>query len=245
MKMKTHNKQAVILEDVPIEAHSVAEIARSAGLEPRIFANGKEALEYLLDPPVIREERVAIVIADRILSPNPTDPTGDDVLFAIRQAGLNTPFIILTGNRTDRSVVDCFANGTDDYVEKPFSSLELLARIKARIREKNTERPVIEFDGIRFDTDTDRITCGEKTLTLQPLQYRMLEHLLRAKKMTLSPNELVRLVYGSSVAVTDHTLNNRISDINTRFRSAGAWKIIRYRKGIGYVIQRRQDDALA
>ena len=91
----------------------------------------------------------------------------------------------------------------------------------------------------------DRITYGEKTVTLQPLQYRMLEHLLRAKKMTLSPNELVRLVYGSSVAVTDHTLNNRISDINTRFRSAGAWKIIRYRKGIGYVIQRRQDDALA
>ena len=217
--------QILIVEDTAIVASQIASHVESEGFGSRIVNNAEDALTLLV------EEVFAAAIVDRMLPGMP----GDELVLKAREEGVTTPIIILTGYPSESSLKGNLENGADDYMSKPYSRTELIARIRARLRDKNKLERFLSVGKYKFDTKMDILTCdGSKPVALQSRQYRIFEALMRAEDYSLSVHDLIREAYGDPYAIVEHVLGTNVSRINTTFRKLGLEKVITYRKGHGY-----------
>jgi len=150
----------------------------------------------------------------------------------------NVPIIMLTarGEETDR--VRGLDTGADDYITKPFSMTELLARIRAvmrRIRPALAE-DVVAFGDVTIDRTAHRVKRGDKDIHLGPTEYRLLDHFMQHPGRVFSREQLLDAVWGSGVYVDARTVDVHIGRLRKALNEPGQPDPIRTVRSAGYAL---------
>lgn len=158
---------------------------------------------------------------------------GLSILKRWRQAGLETPVLVLTARGSWMERVDGFDAGADDYLPKPFRAEELLARLRALLRRAGPRVASVRAAG-RFTLDEAgrRVTFDGQPLDLSPLEYRMLALFVERKGQVVTPLELASHVQGRD----DDAAKNAVEAMIARLRKKTESGAIETRRGFGYVL---------
>lgn len=164
---------------------------------------------------------------------------GLSVLSEIRRAEIRTPVLMLTARSQIDDKIKGLDQGADDYLAKPFSAAELLARVRALLRRVSEHvRPVLGINDIQLDTITREVTAGGNAVELTPKEFAILEFLLYNKNRAVSRFSLAEHVWGDDF--DPFTMSNYI-DVhikNLRRKIGDADNdIVRTIRGIGYIIK--------
>jgi two-component system, OmpR family, phosphate regulon response regulator PhoB len=148
----------------------------------------------------------------------------------------NIPIIMLTARAGEDDKVKGFDAGIDDYVTKPFSPKELIARIKAVIRRvaPTALEEVIDFHGITLDPVAHRVAINDKSLELGPTEFRLLHFFLTHTERVYSREQLLDNVWGTNVYVEDRTVDVHIRRLRKAIAGAGHENFIQTVRGAGY-----------
>ena len=149
--------------------------------------NGQDALDYA------RVEQYDGIILD-IMMPK---MDGFAVLKALRSEGCKTPVLFLTARSEIEDRIQGLDLGADDYLPKPFHMEELLARIRAMLRRRDTYLPdILRYADLSLNPQNFQLSCKDRSVTLPKLEYQLMETLLRNQGIYLSSEELLTKVWG-------------------------------------------------
>jgi two-component system KDP operon response regulator KdpE len=167
------------------------------------------------------------------------DMSGFEVLKAIRLFSV-VPVIILTVHGEEKNIVKGLETGADDYVTKPFSQLELLARIKAAIRSRHPDtKQVTTLGSFHFDTSGRHVSYMNKQISLTSTEYILLRYLLLNRGIILSYEQLAQQLWGNSYPGCSRTIGVYISHLRKKIEDTKKeQKIIISHPGIGYSISK-------
>jgi two-component system phosphate regulon response regulator PhoB len=146
------------------------------------------------------------------------------------------PIILLTARSAETDKVAGLEAGADDYVTKPFSPRELLARIKAVLRRRApqmTDDPV-ELAGLRLDPETHRVLGAQRALDLGPTEFRLLHYLMTHAERVHSRAQLLDQVWGDHVFVEERTVDVHIRRLRKSLEPSGHDRLIETVRGSGY-----------
>jgi two-component system phosphate regulon response regulator PhoB len=146
------------------------------------------------------------------------------------------PIIMLTARGEERDKIRGLETGADDYITKPFSPRELMARIKAVLRRgapQATEDPV-RIGGLRLDPVTHRITAGARPVVLGPTEFRLLHFLMTRAERVHSRTQLLDQVWGDHVFVEERTVDVHIRRLRAALEDGGYDSLIQTVRGSGY-----------
>lgn len=146
------------------------------------------------------------------------------------------PIIMLTARTEEGDKVRGLEVGADDYVTKPFSPRELIARIKAVLRRLIPEASgeVVEIDGLKLDPGNHRVTSGDLEIGLGPTEYRLLHFMMTHTERVYSRSQLLDRVWGDHVFVEDRTVDVHIRRLRKALQIAGKENWIQTVRGAGY-----------
>ncbi|MCX7176639.1 MAG: phosphate regulon transcriptional regulator PhoB [Proteobacteria bacterium] len=148
------------------------------------------------------------------------------------------PIIMLTAKGDERDKILGLETGADDYVTKPFSPRELIARIKAVLRRgapQATEDPV-QIGGLSLDPSTHRISAGDRPIILGPTEFRLLHFLMTHAERVHSRTQLLDQVWGDHVFVEERTVDVHIRRLRAALETSGHDSLIQTVRGSGYRI---------
>jgi two-component system phosphate regulon response regulator PhoB len=146
------------------------------------------------------------------------------------------PVIMLTARAEEGDKVAGLEGGADDYITKPFSPRELLARINAVLRRampaEGTER--IDIEGLVLDQSSQRVISGERTVALGPTEYRMLAFFMTHPERVYTREQLLDRVWGGNVYVEERTIDVHIRRLRKALEEYGYDRLIQTVRGSGY-----------
>lgn len=155
---------------------------------------------------------------------------GFEVLQALRGSGWKLPVIVLTG-RKERDAVVCLQGGADDYMRKPFHFEELLARIRARLRQSGTaDQTMLEVGSVTLDLHTRRATVDRRVVDLSNREFTLLETFMRNPDQVLTREQLLSHVWGFDTDPTTNVLNVYVSVLRAKLGR----QVIETVRGAGY-----------
>lgn len=177
----------LIVEDEPGIASFLEKGLRAEGFTTMVLEDGISAAA------VARDDAFDLMILDLGLPGR----DGRDVLAEIRRRGERMPVIILTARKSVQDTVAGLEGGADDYVTKPFSLQEVLARVRVRLREiPNVDDTVVEAGDIRLDLRTRKLEVGGSEVDLSAREFSLAETLMRHPGQVLSREQLLSRVWG-------------------------------------------------
>ena len=146
------------------------------------------------------------------------------------------PIIMLTARGEEQDKVTALELGADDYVTKPFSPRELVARIKAVLRRRapQTTEDVVELGGLRLDPATHRVSAGETALALGPTEFRLLHFFMTHPERVHSRSQLLDHVWGGSVYVEERTVDVHIRRLRKTLEPHALDGLVQTVRGAGY-----------
>lgn len=146
------------------------------------------------------------------------------------------PIIMLTARTQEMDKVAGLEIGADDYITKPFSPRELVARINAVLRRLVPEASdeVVEIDELRLDPVNHRVTAGNKEIELGPTEYRLLHFMMTHTERVYSRSQLLDRVWGDHVFVEERTVDVHIRRLRKALQLAGRDDWIQTVRGSGY-----------
>ena len=146
----------------------------------------------------------------------------------------DVPLLMLTARDTEEDKLKGFDAGADDYLTKPFSLLELLARLKAIVRRTTGSKGVLQVADLSFDLRTLIVRRGERVVSLAPTAMRILEQLMRASPGVVTREQIERTVWGNDAPESDAALRGHIFTIRNAVDANGEIKLLHTVHGIGY-----------
>lgn len=148
----------------------------------------------------------------------------------------NIPIIMLTARTEEEDKVRGFDSGSDDYMTKPFSTRELLARVKALLRRTtpHAAEVVVEIDGLQLDPATHRVTAEGRNLMLGPTEFRLLHFFMTHPERVHSRERLLNGVWGDNVYVEERTVDVHIRRLRKVLSPTGHDHLIQTVRGAGY-----------
>ncbi len=167
-------------------------------------------------------------------------PGGSGVQLAKRLRGQAhtraIPIIMLTARGEEEDRVRGLEVGADDYVTKPFSPKELVARIKAVLRRSAPTRleEAVEIEGLRLDPVSHRVTAAEQNLDIGPTEFRLLHFFMTHPERVYSREQLLDNVWGTNVYVEDRTVDVHIRRLRKAIQQEGHDRLIQTVRGAGY-----------
>ncbi|MDP4529248.1 phosphate regulon transcriptional regulator PhoB [Alkalimonas delamerensis] len=146
------------------------------------------------------------------------------------------PIIMITARGEEEDKVKGLEVGADDYVTKPFSPKELMARIKAVIRRVSPTSldDVIEVQGLRLDPVAHRVSANDEALDMGPTEFRLLHFFMTHPERVYSREQLLDHVWGTNVYVEDRTVDVHIRRLRKAISPAGHDRLIQTVRGSGY-----------
>ncbi len=146
------------------------------------------------------------------------------------------PVILVTARGEEADKLRGFECGADDYVTKPFSPRELLARIRAVLRRGQAQAPppVLELDGLRLDTAAHRVSAGGQRLEMGPTEFRLLHFFLTHQDRVYSRAQLLDHVWGRNVYVEERTVDVHIRRLRKALAPSGHDRLVQTVRGAGY-----------
>jgi two-component system phosphate regulon response regulator PhoB len=164
--------------------------------------------------------------------------SGVDYARRLRQEKLTQqiPVIMLTARTEEEDKVKGFDSGADDYITKPFSTRELLARIKALLRRTtpHATEEAVEVDGLALDPVTHRVLAEGKNLELGPTEFRLLHFFMTHPERVHSRERLLNGVWGENVYVEERTVDVHIRRLRKALTASGHHRLIQTVRGAGY-----------
>jgi two-component system phosphate regulon response regulator PhoB len=148
----------------------------------------------------------------------------------------NIPVIMLTARSDEEDKVKCFEAGVDDYVTKPFSPKELIARIKAVIRRVSPTslEEEVDFHGLKLDPVTHRVAINGNNLDLGPTEFRLLHFFMTHTERVYSREQLLDNVWGTNIYVEDRTVDVHIRRLRKAISGEGHEDFVQTVRGAGY-----------
>ncbi len=199
----------------------------ASGFEVHEAQNGQEGLQKII------EVKPSLVILDHGLP----DMNGIEVLKKLREWS-SVPVIFLTVRDNDEDKVSALDNGADDYLTKPFSMPELLARIRVGIRHSKTEelKPILVFGKLSLNQSTHKASYDGHELKLTSTEYDLLKLLLRNGEKLVPHRMILKEIWGPNSVEHTHYLRVYFGQLRKKLDgvSAGAGEIIENESGVGY-----------
>lgn len=225
----------LIVEDELVTQRLIAAGLERAGFEVMRATNVEEAAE------AIRGELPGLMLLDWVL------PTASGVAF-LRELRTDRrtkqmPIIMLTSRSEETDKVTGLEAGADDYLTKPFSHRELLARIKAVVRRGAPllgEEPV-EFDRLKLDPAAHRVTANGANVKLWATEFRLLHFLMAHPDRVYSRSQLLDEVWGDHVFVEDRTVDVHIRQLRQALQPSGCDRMIETVRGAGYCFRTSEE----
>jgi len=217
----------IVEDDSDIRALLALNLQRAA-CQPRCAGSVAEA-EALL-----REHLPDLVLLDWMLP----GLSGIEICRRLRArpATAKLPIIMLTARGEESERIRGLGTGADDYVVKPFSVQELLARIAALLRRASPERvaAVLSAGDIELDRERRRVFRAGRELALGPTEFRLLEYLLQSPGRVFSREQLLDGVWGNDVYIEDRTVDVHVGRLRKALSDSGERDPIRTVRGSGY-----------
>ena len=203
-----------------------------AGLESEYFAvdiaEDGERGSYLA-----RTNGYDIIILDNMLP----FKNGKEVCDEVRKSGVTTPIIMLSVQADMTTKVDLLNKGADDYLTKPFSLEELIARIRALLRRPTTiSSDVFDIDDLVLDTKRHTVFRGIREITLTKKEFMLLELLLRRKRTVVSRGTIMEHVWDMHIDPFSNTVESHILNLRKKLHTKGKKQLIHTVPGVGYKI---------
>jgi len=221
-------RQILIVEDERPIREMIAFGLRRAGFEVVEAEDCKEARTRMAD------RRPDLVLVDWMLP----DMSGLELTRALKKDKdtKEMPVILLTARAEEQDKVSGLEGGADDYVTKPFSPRELLARINAVLRRSASvgTDEVIEAGGMALDAAGHRVTIGSRTVPLGPTEYRLLSFFMTHPERVYSRSQLLDRVWGGNVYVEERTVDVHIRRLRKALEAFDCDKFIQTVRGAGY-----------
>ena len=182
----------------------------------------------------ILKEKPDLILLDWMLPKQ----SGVEYARALRREKLtqNIPVIMLTARTEEEDKIRGLDSGVDDYITKPFSTRELLARIKALLRRTAplAADTAVEMDGLALDPVAHRVTAAGKVLELGPTEFRLLHFFMTHADRVHSRERLLNSVWGDNVYVEERTVDVHIRRLRKALDQTGHDRLIQTVRGSGY-----------
>ena len=221
--------RVLVVEDEPKLAALVARALREEGHPTDVASRGDEAVRLARTAPY------DAIVLDVMLP----DFDGFEVLRRLREGELWTPVLMLTARDAISDRVGALDSGADDYLTKPFSFAELLARVRAIARRGHVERPTILTAGdLRLDPAEHRVWRGETEIELSSREFALLELLMRRAGLTLSRLQLIEGAWDMTFEVRSNVVDVYIRYLREKVDRPFGRSSIETVRGIGYRLRK-------
>ena len=149
------------------------------------------------------------------------------------------PIIMLTARGEESEKVRGLATGADDYIVKPFSVPELLARVKALLRRANPERVanILSIGDLELDREKKRVTRSGRPIDLGPTEFKLLEFLMERPGRVFTREQLLDGVWGSEIYIDERTVDVHVGRLRKAVNTGRLPDVIRTIRGAGYAIR--------
>ncbi len=219
--------RVLVVEDEPAISESVSYALRRHGFEVTTCATIAAAEQ------VTQTTQVDLVLLDLMLP----DGSGFDLIGRRRQAGDLTPIIVLSSRDGEADRVAALETGADDYVPKPFSPREVVARVRAVLRRHRTAAPAPSGPlPLKVDEATRRVeVSGAPVDHLTRVEFDLLASLLESPGRVYTRAQLIDRVWGDGFAITDRTVDSHVKSLRRKLAEAGGEpSLIETVRGVGY-----------
>ena len=221
---RSKRDRVLIVDDAPALAEMLGIVLDGEGLRSEVVSSGTEVLT------AFERFRPDLVLLDLMLP----GMDGMRVCQQIRQTS-EVPIIMLTAKADTPDVVAGLEAGADDYITKPFRNVELVARIRARLRRVGPASQPIEFGDIRVDPVSHQATRAGKLLPLTPLEFDLLACLLSDPSQVFTREVLLERVWGYHHPGDTKLVNVHMTRLRSKIEDdADNPRIIRTVRGVGY-----------
>ncbi|MEO7727359.1 MAG: phosphate regulon transcriptional regulator PhoB [Burkholderiales bacterium] len=218
----------LVVEDEPAIQELIAVNLEHAGHRVQRAHSAAEA------DAMIREIRPDLILLDWMLP----DVAGTVLARKLRAdtRSKDIPIIMLTARAQEQDKVEGLDAGADDYITKPFSTKELMARIKAVLRRRSPQLTddVIEIKGLQLDPATHRVTGNGRELDLGPTEFKLLHFFMTHPERVYSRMQLLDQVWGDHVFVEERTVDVHIRRLRQALEPSGHDSLIETVRGAGY-----------
>lgn len=203
------------------------------GFGVRCTANGEDVTRLVTD------ERPDLVILDWMLP----GISGIDVCRMLRAKAetRDIPIVMLTARGEESERIRGLSTGADDYVVKPFSVPELMARVRTILRRAKPESvaETLKAGDIQLDRRSRRVMRGSRSIELSPTEFRLLEHLMQSPGRVYSRGQLLDAVWGRDVYIDERTVDVHVGRLRKAIMRGREQDPIRTVRGMGYAFDER------
>jgi two-component system OmpR family response regulator len=224
----------LLVEDNERVAGFVTRGLREAGHAVEHAGNGRDGLFLAASEPH------DVIIMDRML---PGNIDGLAIIEALRQAGNRTPILILSALNDVDERIRGLRSGGDDYLTKPFAFGELLARLDALGRRSVEHGPgehILQVGDLRMDLLSRRVTRGNRTITLQPREFKLLEYLMRHAHQVVTRTMMLEAVWDYNFDPQTNVVDVHISKLRQKIELDSERPLVRTVRNAGYMLSDRE-----
>src|SRR3954462_14130114 len=225
--------KVLIVEDDRVIAEGMARHLSSAGFDPVVVGKGEQGLARL------RFERPDVVVLDLMLP----ERDGWSVIEEARSEGIATPIVVVSSRGTEHDPIHALEIGADDYLFKPFSMKELVARVRAASRRasRRDDTPrgeAIEIEELRIDPLEVQAFVDGESAELTPTEFRLLYQLALERGRVVTRDELLQKIWGRRESHRDRTVDVFVRRLRDKIdRRAATHTFIQTRYGVGYRLE--------
>ena len=210
--------------------NAVKTLLTRSGYQVDSIYDGEEALDYAA------AEQYDGMILDWMMP----KLDGVEALRRMRAQGINTPCLLLTARDAVEDRVAGLDAGADDYLPKPFNAQELLARIRAMLRRRETFVPdVITFGDLSLDKGSGELRCGERSVRLTGKTFQMMTLFMENPRILFSVQQLMDKVWGWDTEAEINVVWVNISTLRKKLTELGAETEIHVNRGTGYSLEKK------
>ena len=226
------NMKVLLVEDDPRISSFV-----KIGLE-----SNKIGVDVAYDSPIAEKlalsKKYDVIVLDVVIP----GISGFELCKKFRNSGLLTPVIMLTSLDSLDDKLSGFDSGADDYLVKPFSFQELLARLKALSRRNKSEivKPALKAGGLQIDSITRKVSRDGREITLTPTEYKILELMLENKGRVFDRMFIAEKIWGFSFNSGTNIIDVHINSLRKKIDKDFDIKLIHTKKGFGYVLSEEE-----
>ena len=223
----------LLIEDEYSLADAVAETLKSEKFNVCIKTNGEDGEDEALT------DNYDLILLDVMLPKK----NGFEILKYIRNEKIKTPVIMLTAKSEIEDKLNGLEHGADDYITKPFSMRELMARIKAVLKRSNNieNTDCLEYGDLVLDLKTAKLKCNENEIQVSGKELELLEQLLLNKNQILSRDSLLDRIWGYESEAEYNNVEVYITFIRRKLKLLNSNVNIKAVRGIGYKLEEKDD----
>jgi two-component system alkaline phosphatase synthesis response regulator PhoP len=223
-------RRLLLVEDDPTLRQALSFNLTREGYDVAAAADGESALE------AARSDRLDLILLDVMLP----GMSGVEVLRVLRREGVSTPVIILSAKGDEIDRVVGLQIGADDYVAKPFSRPELLARIEAVLRRERRrddvpeQREELTFGAVTIDVARRELTVDDQPVHVTTKEFDLLSHMAASPGRIFTRDQLLARIWGYDYLGDGRTVDVHVSWLRGKLRGAAGHNYFRTVRGVGY-----------